>query len=96
VGCSELWPERKVEAEGVRISRIEMWAWVERAERIWIFMLATEPEVQRRWGVFFVVVGVVLAGKELGGWDEDGGWGRSWSWSTIQSILNLLIAELQC
>jgi hypothetical protein len=84
-----------VEAEGFRISRIERWAWAERAERIWVFMLATELEAQRR-GCFSGVVGVVWAGKELGGWDEDGGWGGSWSWETIRSILNLLIAELQC
>jgi hypothetical protein len=58
VSCSALWPARKVDAGRVRISRIERLAWVERVERIWILMVATEPEAQRRWWVF-IDVGVV-------------------------------------
>jgi hypothetical protein len=33
-GCSALWSERKVVAEGVRMRRMKRWVWVERAEAI--------------------------------------------------------------
>jgi hypothetical protein len=68
-----------VEAEGVRMSRMERWEWVERAERIWgIFMVATEPEAQRRrcfllsWAWSEALKGIWVV-RALEGCDEDGG-----------------------
>jgi len=50
-GCSVDWPARNLEAEGVRITRIEREGWAEREQRIWgSLMVATEPEqARRRW-----------------------------------------------